>query len=188
MALSRERRRPRPLDEKTLEELAIRYVERFATTRAKLRSYLKRKVRERGWEAANEPQIESIAERFANQGYVDDAAYALAKSQSLSARGYGKRRLIEKLRAAGVEEADSEAARDHADNEAIESALKFASRRRIGPFASVACREPRERERALAAMVRAGHSFSLAREIVDLAPGTEIEIREIAERARLTAN
>lgn len=177
-----------PLDEKRLEELALRYVERFATTRAKLRSYLARKVRERGWDGAREPGFERIATRFAEQGYVDDAAYALAKSHSLAGRGYGKRRLIEKLRVAGVEESDGEAARDHADSEALTAALRFAERRRIGPFALAATRDPKQRERALAAMIRAGHSFALAREIVDLPPGSAIDRAEIAERARLDAN
>src|SRR5437763_1626520 len=100
-------RRPSPpLDESKLNELALRYVGRFATTRAKLRSYLARKVRERGWDGAREPDPVRIAERFAEQGYVDDAAYALAKSEALTGRGYGKRRVVEKLRAAGVEEDD----------------------------------------------------------------------------------
>ena len=188
MAPARAHRKRPPLDQKRLEELALRYVERFATTRAKLRSYLTRKLRERGWESDGEPDVEAIAGRFADQGYVDDAAYALAKSQALAGRGYGKRRLLEKLRAAGVEEADSGVAREHADGEALAAALRFAERRRIGPFASEPPRDRKDRERALATMVRAGHSFSLAREIVDLAPGSAIDPAELRERARLTAN
>lgn len=39
-----------PLDPARLERLALRYVERFATTRVKLTRYLERKVRERGWD------------------------------------------------------------------------------------------------------------------------------------------
>ena len=68
-----------PLDESRLNELALRYVGRFATTRAKLRSYLARKLRERGWGGEREPDVAAIAERFAAQGYIDDSSYALAK-------------------------------------------------------------------------------------------------------------
>jgi regulatory protein len=57
-----------PLDEGRLNELALRYVGRFATTRAKLRSYLGRKLRERGWDGTREPEIAANAERFAAQG------------------------------------------------------------------------------------------------------------------------
>ena len=66
---------------------------KYATTRARLRAYLSRKMRERGWEGAREPDFEAIASRFGELGYVDDAAYALSKSRALTARGYGKRRL-----------------------------------------------------------------------------------------------
>src|SRR5215210_3064701 len=122
-------RRAPPLDQKRLEELALRYVERFATTRSKLRDYLKRKLRERGWDGANEPDLVVLAERFAELGYVDDSGFALGTARALAARGYGKRRLVEKLRIAGVGEADGEAARAHADDEAVAAALRFAERR-----------------------------------------------------------
>ena len=41
-----------------------------------------------------EPDLDVLADRFAEHGYVDDAAYALAKSRSLTGRGYGKRRVV----------------------------------------------------------------------------------------------
>jgi regulatory protein len=176
-----------PLNESKLNELAIRYVGRYSTTRAKLRSYLSRKVRERGWDGAGEPDFARIADRFTEQGYVDDAAYALAKSEVLTARGYGKRRVLEKLRAAGVAEDDGAAAREHAEAETVAAALRFAKRRRIGPFAVQAARDPKEREKGLAAMVRAGHGFDLARAIVALAPGAEVDLDDLSTSARLTA-
>jgi regulatory protein len=185
MASIKARREIPPLDRKRLEELALRYVGRYATTRAKLRSYLSRKIRERGWGEASAPDLDALGERFAELGYIDDAAFALSKSQALAARGYGKRRLIDKLRIAGVGEEDGLAARDHADGEALESALRFARRRRIGPFA-VSAPDPKQREKAIAALVRAGHSFGLARAIADLGPGAEFDRAELAERGRFT--
>jgi regulatory protein len=178
-------RRPSPpLDESKLNELALRYVGRFATTRAKLRSYLGRKVRERGWDGAREPDPARIADRFAEQGYIDDAAYALAKSKALTGRGYGKRRVLERLREAGVAEDDGAAAREHADGEAVAAALRFAKRRRIGPFAAEPISDPRARDKALGAMVRAGHGFAIARAIVALAPGADIDLGELFENNR----
>jgi regulatory protein len=184
MTRPRPRRPSPPLDESKLNELALHYVGRFATTRAKLRSYLARKIRERGWDGPREADLVRIADGFAEQGYIDDSAYALAKSQSLTGRGYGKRRVVERLRAAGVAEDDGAAAREHADAEAVAAALRFAQRRRIGPFAAEPIRDPREREKALGAMVRAGHAFPIAREIVALPPGADIDVDELGERAR----
>jgi regulatory protein len=178
------RRRPRPpLDAKRLEELAIRYVGRFATTRAKLRTYLGRKLRDRGWEGAREPDLEALADRFAALGYVDDAAYALSKSQALSSRGYGRRRLEEKLRVAGVGEEDGVAARAHAESAAVAAALRFAERRRIGPYGSGDA-DPAKREKAIAAMVRAGHPFGLARAIARMEAGAHVDPDELAEESR----
>jgi regulatory protein len=185
MAPSRAPRPRPPLDDKGLEELALRYVGKYATTRSKLGAYLARKLRERGWGGSREADLEGMANRLAELGYVDDAAYALAKSRALGSRGYGKRRLDQKLRQAGVDDEDSAAAREHAEREAVDAALRFAERRRIGPFAS-AGGDPKQREKAIGAMVRAGHSFALARAIIDWPRDAEIDPRELADRAGLT--
>lgn len=185
MAPSRSLRARPPLDSKRLEELALRYVGRYATSRAKLVGYLTRKVRERGWDDVREPDFDGLSNRFSELGYVDDAAYALAKSQALTNRGYGKRRLEERLRQAQIGEEDGSAAREHANENAVDAALRFAERRRIGPFGE-AERDPKEREKAIGAMIRAGHSFALARTIVDWPADYAIEKSEIADRAGLT--
>jgi regulatory protein len=185
MALSKARRAAPPIDEAGLQDLALRYVGKYATTRAKLRSYLARKLRERGWDGQREPDLEALAIRLAELGYVDDSAFAVAKSRSLSARGYGKRRLADKLRAAGVDETDSAEANALADSEAVDAALRFARRRRFGPFA-VRTAERHEREKWIASMVRAGHPFGLARAIALMARGAEINLDELRGHARLT--
>ena len=79
---SRPPRKPRPLDPARLEELALAYVARFATSGGKLEQYLIRKVRERGWEADRPADPRAIVERFVELGYLDDEAYARAKSGS----------------------------------------------------------------------------------------------------------
>jgi len=170
---TRRSRKPRPpLDKERLEELALTYVGRFATTRAKLAAYLSRKIRERGWASDREPAIDGIVARLASLGYVDDAAYALSKSRSLTGRGYGAHRVRQSLKAAGIEEEDGEPAQSLAESEALDSALRFARRRKLGPFAA-SRPDPQTRQKALAAMVRAGHPFELSRAIVSLEPGAE---------------
>ena len=182
MARARSRKPRPPLNEEQLKELALTYVGRFATTRAKLAAYLSRKIRERGWESERTADIEAVVERLASLGYVDDAAYALSKSRSLTARGYGERRVRQSLRAAGIGEEDAEPANDHARAEAVEAALHFAKRRRIGPFGDGKA-DRQQNERQLAAMIRAGHSFSLAKAILALDPGTKVSIEMLEEKA-----
>jgi regulatory protein len=160
----------KPIDPARLEELALSYVSRFATSRAKLKSYLTRKLRERGWAGVGEPPIDALAERMIRLGYVDDRAFALAKARSLSARGYGGGRIRQALAQAGVGDDDAVDARELASAEAFDAALRFARRRSLGPYAP-SKPDPRGRERAIAAMIRAGHGFALARAIIDLGPG-----------------
>jgi regulatory protein len=182
MARAKSRKPRPPLDGEKLKELALAYVGRFATTRAKLATYLARKVRERGWEDERPAEIEAIVERLAELGYVDDAAYALSKSRSLTARGYGGRRVRQSLHAAGIGEEDAEPAHEHARAEAVEAALHFARRRRLGPFGDGSA-DRQQQERSLAAMIRAGHGFGLAKAILALEPGTKVSIEMLEEKA-----
>ena len=164
----RQPRRPRPpLDEAALKELALSYVARFATSRAKLGHYLRRKVHERGWENERDAPIAQIVERLAEAGYIDDPAYALSKARTLGARGFGERRVSVELRVAGIEEEDGAAARDLAREGAREAALRFAKRKHIGPF-SATPPDRRDSDKALAAMMRAGHPFDLAKHVLSL--------------------
>jgi regulatory protein len=175
-------RKPRPpLDEDKLNELMLAYVARFATSRAKLAAYLGRKLRERGWAGHGEPPVEALVVKAARLGFVDDAAFALSKARSLTARGYGERRVGQALHAAGIGEQDGEAARDHARDDAVEAALHFARRRRIGPFA-VSPPTPEAREKALAAMVRAGHGFRLSKAIISLPAGGDVDCQALEEQ------
>lgn len=183
-AMSRQRpsRGARPLNPQRLDELALRYVGRFATTRAKLIDYMKRKLRERGWEGDGEAKVVEIAQKFADLGYIDDRAFALAKASSHASRGLGSRRLALALRSAGVEEDDRGPAMNLADDHLVDSALRLAQRRKLGPFANRAPATPKEREKAIAALIRGGHRFDIARAIVDLAPGDEEGMEEIHQR------
>lgn len=171
----RDRRPPPPLDAAALERLALRYVERFATTRGKLVDYLRRKVRERGWEgeAADAPaDFGALTERFAVLGYLDDRGYAEHKAAALARRGLGARRVEGALVQARVDEADRDALAPAIADRAVDAALAFARRKRLGPWGDGAG-DRALREKQLAAMLCAGHPLDLARRIVALPPGEE---------------
>lgn len=168
-------RKPRPpLDEDSLNERMLAYVGRFATSRARLAAYLTRKLRERGWAGAGEPPVEALVAKAARLGFVDDAAFALGKARSMTQRGYGERRVEQALHAAGIEAETGAAARDHARAGRVEAALRYARRRRFGPFAP-AVPDRTALDRQLAAMVRAGHDFGLARRILAISPGADVD-------------
>ena len=151
----------RPLDKDALDRLAVHYVGRYATTRAKLIRYLARKVGERGWDGDAPPDLDALAERLCALGYVDDAAFAAARSGSLSRRGFGPVRIAGALYAAGIAKEVAQSVAPDADD-AEAAAARFAERRRFGAFATGET-TPEMRRKHLAAMVRAGHSFDHAR-------------------------
>ena len=145
----------------------MNYVARFATSSGKLEAYLARKLRERGWDEGEPgPDIPALVADFASRGYVDDEVYARTRSEGLLARGYGARRVGEALRQAGIDENLREAAAP-GEAAARRAALRLAQKRRFGPFA-IEEPDPARREKQLAAMLRAGHSFAHARLLVDL--------------------
>ena len=163
----RPRRVPKPLDAARLDELALTYVARFATSAAKLERYLKRKLRERGWEGEREPDLAARVGRYVELGYVDDASWARARSGSLLRRGYGPRRVREALGEAGIAEAIRDEVRAGPGTER-RAALALARKRGFGPFGSeIPDRERRHKQ--IAAMLRAGHPLDSAREMVDAA-------------------
>lgn len=165
------RRPPPPLDPAALERLALRYVERFATTRGKLADYLRRKIRERGWEGTPADPA-ALAERMAALGYIDDLGYARSKAASLGRRGLGARRVSGALMQARVEEADREAVAPEVAERAVDAALAFARRKRLGPWGKGES-DRAVREKQLAAMLRAGHPVDLSRRILALPVGIE---------------
>lgn len=175
----------RPLDKATLGDLALSYAARYATTGAKLEGYLARKIRERGVAEdedgrSQELDVTGLVTRLIELGYVDDDAYARARSRDLTARGYGKRRVEQALWAAGVEE---DVRTDHAPSEAESrrAAILLARKRGFGAYGhkidpdAPADQQRSAREKQTAAMLRAGHDFEHARFILGASNTDEVE-------------
>jgi regulatory protein len=174
----RDRKRVKPpLTEAALRDLALHYAARFATTAARVEAYLARKIRERGLAEDRagggatrtiQVDIPALVARLVELGYVDDDAYARARARDLGARGYGGRRVEETLRFAGV---GAKVRAAHAPGEAAgrRAAALMAQKKRIGPWSAGrdAANDPLARrkahEKAVAAMLRAGHQYDHVR-------------------------
>ena len=178
----------KPLDPSRLEELALAYVARFATSSGKLGQYLRRKLHERGWEAegvaGTEPDVPALIERLVSAGYIDDAGYALGRASGLHRRGYGDRRVEQTLRGAGIaEEVRASVQGDEAASRL--AALVLARKRGFGPFGAErpdpGPKDPKTRQKQFAAMLRAGHPLDSVRILIDA--GTEAEALEWVDEA-----
>jgi regulatory protein len=160
---------PKPLHSADLRQLALAYVGRYATSEAKLAAYLARKVRDRGWAEAGSAgdAISALVNSLAQHRYVDDQAYADMKANSLARRGYGPRRIRLALGAAGIAPETAAQALEDTGSDADALALAYARRRRLGPF-STQPEDPRQKARATAALLRAGHDYETVRRVLDL--------------------
>ena len=167
-------RAPQPLDLVALNGLALTYLGKYATTRHKVRTYLARKLSERGWEGEEDAPLDAIIERCAELGYVDDAVFAEARGAALMRRGYGAQRVAAALRGAGIDSETAAPVREAAREGALDAALAFARRKHIGPFGGESI-EPDQRRRHFAAMLRAGHPPDIARLVAFADPGASLD-------------
>lgn len=175
-------RSKRPLNAARLDELALAYVARFATSKGKLARYLSRKVAESKWidSQTSDESIEMAIAKMERLQYLDDRHYAQMKSGAMMRRGLGPQRVRAQLRFDGVGDDDREAAMASSQDGALEAAVRFAQRRRFGPFAAdqrldqtadqTQGDDRARREKQVGAFVRAGHGSGLARKILAMEP------------------
>ncbi|TCS64974.1 regulatory protein RecX [Varunaivibrio sulfuroxidans] len=174
--------RVREVTPRYLENAALYYLERFASSAANLRAVLMRKVVKSAYHHGADPKegetwVDALIARFVASGLLDDRAYAEARVASLRRQGNSARAIRAKLLQKGVDgELIEEALKKHgageelsAQDEEFEAALRFARRRRLGSFAPAATRAVR-RDKDMAALARAGFSYDTARRIIDAVP------------------
>lgn len=168
-----------------MRDLALHYAARFATTGARLEGYLARKLKERGLAEDADGRLISVdipalVARLVELGYVDDDAYARMRARDLGARGYGARRVEQALWAAGVDEGLRQA---HTPGEAAsrKAAVLMAQKRRLGPWDAPhmtgddPLAQRKAHEKAVAAMLRAGHDYALVKFILGAASVGDVE-------------
>ena len=174
------------MDARRLRDLALHYVGRYATSKARLVRYLSRKVGEVGWAEGVPPaDLVALAQEFEELGYVSDRSYAQMRANGMAGRGFGHRRIEQDLRANGIDDSvRAELLRIGGDGNdpndcdsqrllAVDrnaAAITFARRKRIGPFAQTVA-EPDLRRKQTAQMLRAGHDFDIVRKLVNAEPG-----------------
>jgi len=174
---------PRKISKRYLQNAALAYLARFASSSANLRRILMRRI-EKSCVFHEEdvadyvPLLDEVITRYIDSGLLDDAAYARGVAISQRRRGSSQRMISAKLKQKGLtsdqiatalEQANTELMDEYDDNphglsaESM-SAMHFARRRRIGPYR----RENRSEfyKKDLAALGRAGFNYETARQVV----------------------
>jgi len=159
----RAKKKPAPLEPGTLEEAALRYLNRFDCSVQKLRTYLRGLIRRRGGDAeVLSEHIESLLTRYQESGLLNDERFATRLGESMQSRGRSRRAVIAKLRGRGIGAGIAEAAVPKSAENELEAAKELVRKRKLGPF-----RKPEERaekrQRDLGTLARAGFDHETAK-------------------------
>jgi regulatory protein len=162
-----------------LREAALAYLDRYESSVQSVRRTLRRRIER--WamkdgtpaEEGSIAAIEAVIEDLKRTGLIDDARYAGVKARSLFNSGRSGRAIGAYLAARGVEPAvigDAlESRTDDAENYQepdLDAARRYARKKRLGPHRPPEQRAEK-RDRDMAALGRAGFSWSIARSVVD---------------------
>ncbi|HEC14238.1 MAG TPA: RecX family transcriptional regulator, partial [Rhodospirillales bacterium] len=169
------RKIPRKATPRYLENAALYYLERFATSVENLRRVLMRKVeRSAHHHGADRDEgariVDDLIGRFLKLSLLDDRLYSEGKVRAFRRQGNSTRSIRAKLLTKGVpfdviEDTLMNEVRE-GPNPELAAASRLARRRRLGPWRDSRDRTER-REKDLAALGRAGFSYDVALRIID---------------------
>ncbi|MGF7172493.1 regulatory protein RecX [Azospirillum doebereinerae] len=159
-----------------LENSALHYLERFASSTANLRNVLMRKVKLSAQAHGTDPEegarwIDDLLARYVRSGLLNDETYARMRTESLHRRGSSTRAIAQKLASKGIDRDETDKAleslrEDVGPDVDLAAALALAKRRRLGVYRLPEARAA-HREKDMAALGRAGFGYEIARRIVD---------------------
>lgn len=172
----KERKAPRKVSVRYLENAALHYLKRYSATVSQVRRVLLRRVdrslKAHGGDRAELLEwVDALIDKLGRNGLVNDAAYAENRAASLRASGRSARVIAQKLKQKGVAAEVVAQQVAHASEQLSEedAARIWAKRKRLGPFCRDAALRKDRREKDLAALARAGFSFAVAKRVIDSA-------------------
>jgi regulatory protein len=170
----RARNPPRPLTAASLENAALFYLGRFASSSGNLRRVLMRKVARAARDGdsreaeAGARLIDALIARYLASGLLNDRAYAAQAAASLARRGASRYSIAGKLAQKGVDAelvAEAIAGLEEGGASEIAAACALVRRRRLGPYRASGTRTE-YRQKDLASLARAGFGLGLARRVL----------------------
>ena len=177
-------RAPRKVTQASLENIALYYLERFATSAENLKRVLYRRVDKSARHHETDPAegrelVDDLIERYLASGLLDDGVYAVAQAKSMNRRGKSARAIRSKLMQKAVTGEAIDAAienlgEDDATDPDLAAAIKHARRRRLGPF-RIREADEKTQGKELASLARAGFSYAIARRIIEAEDENELE-------------
>lgn len=170
--LSSPPKRIRKMTKIRLQNIALYYLERFDSSSANLRQVLKRRVLDYARNmpdfdvSAAEEWIEEIVSRFEGLGYINDSRYAEFKIDNYLLSGKPERYIRQKMLQKGIGEDVVSQILDNREFDEEAMALRFAAKKKIGPFRQDGESRRINRQKDLAVLVRAGFRYDISAKII----------------------
>ena len=168
---------PKKISKAYLENAALYYLQRYATSAANLKRVLMRKVkRSCAFHQADAddfaPLVDELVIRYTSVGLLDDKSFAVARVTSLRRQGLSRQAITAKLQVKGLTVSQIENALHAVDEEheepEMDAAIAYAKRKKLGPWRKKPLTDPpRDRQKEMAAMGRAGFSLEMARKALE---------------------
>lgn len=157
-------KQPRKISARYLENAALYYLQRYATSAENLKTVLCRKIDRSCAFHKTDPAgfyglVDKLVERYKASGLLNDAVFARAKTTTLRRKGESKRAIEAKLSQKGLAKEDiarAFAEVDESEDAEFDAAVAFVKRKKLG----TGRKEP---QKEMAAMARAGFSFEVAK-------------------------
>ena len=170
---------PKKITESYLHNSGLHYLQRFATGTGNFRRVMMRKV-DRSCRAHPDQSredcarmVEALIEKFSRAGLLDDAGYVRGAVASLRRRGESTRAIEARLSAKGLPRETVRDALQADGGDDLQAAVRFARRRKLGPFAAGKSKDP---EKQMAALARAGYGYEIAAKVLAMTAGEAEEV------------
>jgi len=180
-AETRRRRRPRPMTHDRLKRSAIHYLQRFPSSVRHFRTIMERKIKRAhgecpGDEADYAEWLKAVEADCLQLGLLNDELLAEALARSFNRRGSAIRQIRQRLRQKGfqadcidrsVRSLELTVSEDRGVNTDLYGALRYAKRRRFGPF-SRGESDWKVRQKQMASLARRGFTYDVARTVIEM--------------------
>lgn len=164
----------RKITKQRLKNIGLYYLKRFESSVENLRSVLARRVNDyaRAVPEFDKQEafkwIDEVLSEFQNYNYLNDERFARIRAESYLAAGKPARYIEIKLKQKGISADIIRQVLDQQEYDPKEMALKFARKKKIGPYRSDEQSRAANRQKDLAALVRAGFDYDVASEVLHL--------------------
>ncbi|MDY0030114.1 MAG: regulatory protein RecX [Pseudobdellovibrionaceae bacterium] len=154
-----------------LENSAAYYLQRFTASTSRFRLVMKRKIDLscRDHPEQNKEQcydmLDQLVSKFQELGYLNDSSYSKGLHYSLSQRGYSRQKIRFHMMSKGLsEDMITEAMGDTDQASEIIQGLRYAKRKKIGPFAI----QEQDLQKSLASLARNGFRYDISTKILEM--------------------